>query len=86
MLLRASLVASLTAKHCWNFLSRLQGLEMGKRQRIENRPQAMLEARDLPHCNLSRMLEDRLNTALQQEQFERAKEQVWACVRIHLFA
>lgn len=50
---------------------------MGKRQRIENRPQAMLEARDLPHCNLSRLLEERLNSALQQEQVERAKEQVY---------
>ena len=54
---------------------------MGKRQRIENRPQAMLEARDLPHCNLSRMLEERLNTALLQEQVERAKEQVGASAR-----
>lgn len=53
----------------------IQGLERGERQRIEMRPQAMLEAKDLPQCNLSMLLEKRVVTALQVERVARAKAQ-----------
>jgi hypothetical protein len=54
----------------------LQGLETGQRSRIDSRPMSLLEARDLPHCTLSRALEERLAVALAQERAERARLQV----------
>lgn len=49
------------------------GLERGQRQRITVRPQAMLEARDLPTCDLSNYLEQRLAGALGAERAARAQ-------------
>jgi len=51
------------------------GLEMGQRQRIEQRPQAMLEAKDLPHCELSKYLEQRLVMSLDHERQARAAKE-----------
>ncbi len=50
------------------------GLEHGTRARITNRPQAMLEARDLPKCNLSDHLEARLQQSLARERMLRAQQ------------
>ena len=50
------------------------GLLKGSRQPIGVRPQAMLEAKDLPVCELSEFLQHRLNIAVQNEHLERAKQ------------
>lgn len=47
----------------------------GERQPIGVRPQAMLEARDLPRCEISDFLQERLDNALAAERVQRAKEQ-----------
>lgn len=49
--------------------------ELRKRQRkpIENRPQALLDARDIQRTDLSDFLENRLREQLGQERIERAK-------------
>ena len=41
------------------------GLEAGARQQIKVRPQAMLEAKELPTCHLSDHLEARIAEAMQ---------------------
>eukprot|EP00798_Chlamydomonas_sp_ICE-L_P008174 gene8174-1430_t len=51
----------------------LEGLESGQRASLEVRPQSMLEAKDLPTCELSNYMEQHLNQALAQERIERAK-------------
>lgn len=51
------------------------GLFRGERQPIQVRPQAMLEARDLPRCDISDFLQDRIDKALQADAILRAKEQ-----------
>ncbi|KAK9824572.1 hypothetical protein WJX72_011411 [[Myrmecia] bisecta] len=51
----------------------LDGLETGKRRPIQVRPQAMLEARDLPRCELSDFLQARLDASLERERAERAR-------------
>lgn len=38
----------------------------------QNRPQAMLEAKDLPQCELSKYLENRIGLGLQKEREARA--------------
>lgn len=53
----------------------MTGLVRGERQPIQVRPQAMLEARDLPKCDISDFLQSRIDTALQNELVQRAKEQ-----------
>lgn len=47
----------------------------GERQPIQVRPQAMLEARDLPKCEISDFLQNRIDTALQNELVQRAKQE-----------
>jgi hypothetical protein len=54
----------------------LQGLETGQREGIRVRPQAMLEAKDLPHNNLSMLLEQRVNRKLEEDRQARAAQQV----------
>ena len=51
------------------------GLVRGQRQPIAVRPQAMLEARDLPRCDISDYLQHRIDTAVREEHVARAKEQ-----------
>ena len=51
------------------------GLMRGERQPIGVRPQAMLEARDLPRCEISDFLQQRLDSAVAAERVQRAKEQ-----------
>lgn len=53
----------------------LAGLLRNSRRPIEIRPQAMLEARDLPRCEISDFLQERLDKALAAERVQRAKEQ-----------
>eukprot|EP00955_Chlamydomonas_euryale_P000390 4355-Chlamydomonas_euryale.AAC.1 len=53
----------------------VRSVETGERQRMTVRPQAMLEARDLPVSNLSRYLEHHLAAALMQERGARAAQQ-----------
>ena len=43
------------------------GLKKGQRKVIAVRPQAMLEAKDLPRCDLSNHLEARVDAALRQD-------------------
>lgn len=50
------------------------GLEMGIRKPIEVRPQAMLEAKDLPTCELSDFIEERLRSTLAEDRALRAKK------------
>ena len=50
----------------------LQGMATGVRKRVEQRPDSMLEARELPHCELSRLMEQRLLRALENDRAERA--------------
>jgi E1A/CREB-binding protein len=50
----------------------LTGLRNGKRTISENRPQAMLTAKDLPPCSLSNVLEKRLSEAIEKERDARA--------------
>jgi hypothetical protein len=54
----------------------LQGLETGQREGIRVRPQAMLEAKDLPPNNLSMLLEARVNRKLEEDRQARALQQV----------
>ena len=49
------------------------GLKRGQRKAIAVRPQAMLEAKDLPRCDLSEFLEDRLAKALERDLTLRAQ-------------
>ena len=51
------------------------GLENRTREPIQTRPQAMLEAKDLPRCTLSDFLEDHLRSTLREETELRAKSQ-----------
>jgi len=53
----------------------LDGLRKNLRRRIEVRPQAMLEAKDLPQCELSKYLEHRISTGLQKEREARAAKE-----------
>ena len=48
------------------------GLQKGQRQAIAVRPQAMLEAKDLPKCDLSNYLSERLDSVLERDRQERA--------------
>lgn len=59
--------------HCPDCLSR--DLVRGLRQPIAVRPQAMLEARDLPKCDISDFLQHRIDIAVREEHVQRAKEQ-----------
>lgn len=59
-----------------------QGLVTGQRERITMRPQAMLEAKDLPHNDLSRLLEQRVNQKLEEDRQMRAQQLVSACVSV----
>jgi hypothetical protein len=57
---------------------------MGTRKRIQTRPQAMLEAKDLPTNQLSALLERRVMDALAADRQQRAVQQVgsllaWLC-------
>lgn len=52
--------------------SLLQGLRNGSRERINVRPQAMLEGKDLPANNLSNLLEQKVNAALAADRQQRA--------------
>jgi len=49
------------------------GLHSGRRQPIAVRPQAMLEAKDLPRCDLSDFIERRLALAVGRDMHERAR-------------
>ncbi len=49
------------------------GLHSGRRQPIAVRPQAMLEAKDLPRCDLSDFIERRLALAVGRDRHERAR-------------
>ncbi len=49
------------------------GLRKGQRKAIAVRPQAMLEAKDLPRCDLSEFLEDRVAKALERDLHMRAQ-------------
>lgn len=51
------------------------GLLRREREPIKVRPQAMLEARDLPKCEISDFLQNRIDKALQADLILRAKEQ-----------
>eukprot|EP00878_Enallax_costatus_P007519 GHUV01007875.1.p1 GENE.GHUV01007875.1~~GHUV01007875.1.p1 ORF type:complete len:926 (+),score=290.96 GHUV01007875.1:200-2779(+) len=48
------------------------GLMNGQREITTVRPQAMLEAKDLPHNNLSRLLEQRMYQKLEEDRYMRA--------------
>ena len=52
---------------------RRAGLHTGRRQPIAVRPQAMLEAKDLPRCDLSDYIEHRLQLALGRDRADRAR-------------
>lgn len=54
----------------------LQGLNTGTRERVQVRPQAMLEAKDLPANNLSKLLEQRVIAAVTADRQARAAMQV----------
>ena len=54
----------------------LQGLRSGCRDRIQVRPQAMLEAKDLPANHLSSLLEQKVLNALAADRQQRAVQQV----------
>lgn len=54
----------------------VQGLHLGTRERILTRPQAMLEAKDLPTNKLSALLEQRVLDALATDRQQRAAQQV----------
>ena len=62
------------------------GLLRREREPIKVRPQAMLEARDLPRCEISDFLQNRIDKALEADLVLRAKErgcspqQVWYCM------
>ena len=47
----------------------------GERQPIQVRPQAMLEARDLPKCDISDFLQERIDSALSAELIQRSKQE-----------
>jgi hypothetical protein len=47
----------------------------GERQPIQVRPQAMLEARDLPKCEISDFLQERIDNALSSELIQRSKQE-----------
>lgn len=49
---------------------------MGTRERIQVRPQAMLEAKDLPTNHLSNLLEQKVAQALVTDRQQRAAQQV----------
>lgn len=51
------------------------GLETGQREGIRVRPQAMLEAKDLPPNHLSMLLEQRVNQKLEEDRQRRALQQ-----------
>lgn len=51
------------------------GLMRGERQPIQVRPQAMLEARDLPKCEISDFLQERIDNALSSELIQRSKQE-----------
>lgn len=48
----------------------------GQRQIISVRPQAMLESKDLPHNDLSRLLEQRVYQKLEEDRYLRAGQVV----------
>jgi hypothetical protein len=52
---------------------RLGMQDNGWRQRVDARPQAMLEAKDLPHCDLSEFLEAYVDKVIREERIARAK-------------
>lgn len=54
----------------------VQGLRAGTRERIQTRPQAMLEAKDLPCNHLSSILEQRVLNAVAADRQQRALMQV----------
>ena len=58
---------------CLCFL--VAGLMRGERQPIQVRPQAMLEARDLPKCDISDFLQERIDSALSAELIQRSKQE-----------
>ncbi len=47
----------------------------GWRQRVDARPQSLLEAKDLPHCDLSQFLEAYVGQVISEEQMARAKRE-----------
>ena len=47
---------------------------MGIRKPIDVRPQAMLEAKDLPRCSLSDYIEDHLRQTVAEDRLLRAKQ------------
>ena len=49
------------------------GLKKGQRKAIAVRPQAMLEAKDLPRCDLAAHLEARVEAALSRDAHLRAR-------------
>ncbi|KAG1663398.1 hypothetical protein FOA52_011676 [Chlamydomonas sp. UWO 241] len=51
----------------------LEGIDTGVRQRIEVRPQSMLDAKELPVTRLSKFLEDHMASAIQHERCTRAQ-------------
>lgn len=53
-----------------------QGLRTGSREVIKVRPQAMLEAKDLPPNHLSAILEQKVTAALAADRQQRAMMQV----------
>eukprot|EP00884_Botryococcus_braunii_P009216 jgi/Botrbrau1/18296/Bobra.0179s0026.1 len=56
--------------HCPHCL--YEGLKAGQRKRVEHRPQAWLEAKDLPQCDLSKYLEGYVADILTKERKNRA--------------
>ena len=57
-----------------NLWSLFAGLRTGKRKPIEERPQAMLEARELPRCSLSDFLETQLRACVAEDTRLRAQK------------
>lgn len=53
----------------------ITGIEMGRRKPIEERPQAMLEAKDLPRCSLSDFIESQLRETIALDTQLRAKKE-----------
>ena len=66
------MLSSQSGSACWVFVA---GLVRRERKPIQVRPQAMLEARDLPRCDISDFLQSRIDDALSREQIQRAKQE-----------